>query len=191
MTDTRKRGQGFTTRSYLLCAALAAIQAMTIIALTPVNAAAASIAPPIYALLSALSILFINLSARLLPSPVAALLTAGLTCLMVVPFSSLGFLIAVPLLVQGGAIALTLWLTRNRSAWKYLLAGGVAGVVAFFVVLPVFSTDDLAPAVLASTLTARIIAGVGSALIAGALAKALRAAGVGPRSTHSVTNEDE
>lgn len=187
----RPGAQRLSTRSYLLCAALGAIQAMTIIFLTPVNAAAASFAPPLYALLSALSIVFINLAARLLPSPVAALLTAALTCLMVVPFSSLGFLIALPLLSQGAAIALILWLTRHRSAWRYLVAGGVAGIVAFFVALPVFSTDDLTPAVLVSTLAARIAAGVGSALLAGALAKALRAAGIGPRSPRSATSSDK
>ncbi|MGV8881683.1 MAG: hypothetical protein ACOH19_05990 [Rhodoglobus sp.] len=181
MTDSRRVWQSLTTRSYLLCAALGALQAMTIIAMTPINTAAASVSPPAYALLSAVSLLFINLSPRLLHAPIAALLTAALTSLIVVPFSPLGFLIAVPLLLQGAAIAGTLWLTRNHGAWTYLLAGGVAGVVGFFVALPVFSQDDLVPVVLVLTLGARLVAGVGSALLAGILARALSAAGVGPR----------
>ena len=182
MTDSRTSRPRLTTRSYLLCAALGAIQAMTIVAMTPANSAAASLAPPLDALLSTLSLVFINLSVRLLDAPVAALLTAALTSLIVVPFSSLGFLIAVPLLLQGGTIALVLWLVRRRSGGTYLLAGGVAGIVGFFVALPVFSTDHLVPVVLVSTFAARIVAGVGSALIAGVLAQALRSAGIGPRS---------
>lgn len=173
--------QSLTTRTYLLCAALGALQAMLIIALVPISAAAASISPPLYALLSTFSLLFIHLSVRLLHSPIAALLTAALTSLIVVPFSSLGFLIAIPLLLQGAAIAGTLWLTRGRGSWRYALTGGIAGVAAFFVALPVFDQDDLLPAVLALTLGARIVAGVGSALLAGVLARALSAAGVGPR----------
>lgn len=171
----------FTTRSYLLCAALGALQAMTIIAMTPLTAAAASIAPPVYALLTVLTLLFINLSARLLRSPIAALLTAALTSLIVVPFSSLGFLIAIPLLLQGAAIALVLWLTKSSATWTYLLAGGVAGVVGFLVALPVFSQDDLVPGILAATFAARVVAGIGSAVVAGLLAKALRAAGISPQ----------
>lgn len=181
MSSPRNPGQSLTTRSYLLCAALGAVQAMTIIALSPVSAAAASVSPPVYGLVSALMILFINLSVRLVPSPVAALITAALTSIIAVPFSPLGFLIAIPLLLQGVAIAATLWITRGRGAWRYLLAGGVAGVVGFFVALPVFSQDDLVPTVLALTFAARVVAGVASALLAGVLARALSAAGVGPR----------
>lgn len=181
MSNSQSPWQSLTTRSYLLCAALGAVQAMTIIALSPVTAAAASISPPVYGLVSALMILFINLSVRLIHSPIAALLTAALTSIIAVPFSSLGFLIAVPLLLQGAAIGATLWITRGRGEWNYLLAGGVAGVVGFFVALPVFSQDDLVPTVLALTFAARVVAGVASALLAGILARALSAAGVGPR----------
>lgn len=168
-----------TTRRYLTCGGLAAVQAVIILASTPLTIAAANLAPPVYALLSVLSVLLIHLAPRVVGLGSAATLTAALTALVIVPFSAIGFLAAVPLIVQGGVIDLTLRVTKRRRAAHFALAGVFASTAAFLVSLPVFSADHLVPVILVATLGARIVAGVTASLVAGWIARALRAAGVG------------
>lgn len=162
----------FTTRDLLLCAASAALAALLIVLTGPLTRSLALIAPPVYALVAALPTVFFYFSARAVGRLFgAATLTALLTAVLSIPFTTLGLLLLFPLLAQGLVIDLLL-LRSRREPWFYV-AGAAAAIVVFLVSLPVFSVEHLTPLWLILTLLGRLLGAAGAVWASGILAKTL------------------
>lgn len=162
----------------LICAALAAVQAVASLGVSPVTPAIATAAPPLYALVAAVHSVMPFLARILTRAPWSATLTAGVAGALVWPFSPIGPLFIVALVT--GAAAFDVALLGSRSAaWRRLIpAAAFAGVSLFVVSLPVFSPDHLTPVVLTATLLGRLGGEWIALALAGGLASGLSRSGV-------------
>lgn len=177
--DAARPARGVPTRTLLSLAALGTVQGLVLIALAPALAAAATASPPLYALLAMPQTLLVFVAARLAQRPGAATLTAFFAGVLAVPFSAIGFLAIVPLVVAGAVVDVALLAARRvPTRARFALAGAAAGAALFAVSLPVFSPEHLAPEILLATLAARVLSGAMGALLSGVVARALGRAGI-------------
>lgn len=171
------------TRALLICGAFAAIQAIGIIALSPVTSAVAAMAPHVYAVVAGWHSVLPVLARLSLGIPGTATITSLLAALLASFFTPLGLLLIVPLVLGSAAFDLALPLRTGRATdsprtRRIVLAGAAAGVILFLVSLPVFSAEHLTVLILTATLLGRLIGEIGAALTARVLWLALRRAGV-------------
>lgn len=174
-TDRRPR---LTTRVLLVCAALAAVQAVLSATVSAVTPAVAAVLPPAYALIAAVHSVMPFLARLLTGASWSATITAGIAGVLMWPVSAVGPLVLVVFL--SGAVAFDEVL-RGRpgpTVRRMLTAAAASAVVLFVVSLPVFSPGHLTPGMLAATLGARLAAQAAAALGARGLAAALRRVGV-------------
>lgn len=154
------------TSALLVSAAFGAVQALVFVLVVPITSVLAVSSPPAYALVAAVHTVMPLLARVVTRVPGMATFAAFVTGVLTMAVSPIGPLAIVPMLC--GAIALDLVLPLRRGVWpraaRILLAGVVAGVVLFFVALPVFSPDHLVAPVLLATLGARIL---GELVVAG------------------------
>lgn len=175
--DVQERGT-LSTRVLLICAALAAVQALVSLAVSPVTPAIAAAAPPVYALVAAVHSIMPFLARMLTRAPWTATITAGVAGVLVWPFSAIGPLVVVALLAGAAAFDLALLGAGVPRRQRLVLAAVLAGVALFLISLPVFSPDHLTPIVLTATLAGRIAGELIALLAAGILASALGRAGM-------------
>jgi ABC-type thiamin/hydroxymethylpyrimidine transport system permease subunit len=161
-------------------AAFGAVQSLLFVALVPVTTVLAVSSPPAYALVASIHSLMPFLARVVTRTPGMATFAAFVTGLLTSAVSPIGPLAAVPMLLAGVALDLSLPLRRGQqpTAARILLAGAITGVVLFFVALPVFSPDHLVPPVLVATLAARIVGELAIASVVIALRRLLTRAGV-------------
>ncbi|WP_309127030.1 hypothetical protein [Microbacterium sp.] len=169
------------TRRHLQIAAFAAVQALPIIALSPVTPHIAAWSPPVYAAVAGLQTLFVFAARRMVGLRWAASLTAVITAVLVGPFNAVGWLIAVPLVVAGASFDLMLRLlsrSTSPSAVQHVLTGAVVGTALFGISLPVMSAEHLMPGLLLATWAARIVASAAGSWLAARIVSGLARAGV-------------
>lgn len=154
--DARKTG-AMTTRVLLVCGALAATQAMVSLATTPFTPAIAAAAPPVYAFVAGVHSVMPFLARRLTGVPWTATVTAGVTGLLMWPFTAVGPLILVAFLAGAASFDLVLVRAGASSRRRYLAAVAAASVALFIVSLPVFSPAHLVPLVLIGALAGRFL----------------------------------
>lgn len=171
----------------LTCAALAVVHVLLHLSTLPLLTALAAVAPPAYALIAGVHSLMPFLARRITGAPGAAIVTSGIAALLVSATSPSGIIAAIPVLLAGCVIDLTLWRTGRSGAAevRYLAAGTVTAVTLFAVSLAVFSQAHLTPVIIIGALIGRVcgevIAVVLSRLLAGALARA--GVSIGQRAT--------
>lgn len=170
-------GSRWTTRVLLICAALAAVQAIISLAATAVTPAIAATAPPIYALVAAVHSAMPFLARILTDARWSAALTAAITGVLVWPFSAVGPLFAVVVLTGAVSFDLALLGIRRPGRRRMLPAALLAGATLFLVSLPVFSPAHLTPVILTATLLGRIGGETIALLVAERLASGLSQAG--------------
>ena len=161
-----------------MSAALAAVQTGIFLVLLPVLAVAAPAAPPLYAVLASANTALPLLARIMTRAAGTATITAGITAIMVVAFSPIGLLSAVPMLAAGIVFDLVTW--KGPVSKRRLIVGAAAVAVALFVIsLAAFSPEHLAPFVLTATLIGRLIGEGVIAVLVSTIARLLRRAGVG------------
>lgn len=169
------------TRRHLQVAAFAAVQALPIIALSPVMPQLAAWSPPVYALVAGVQTLFVFAARRLVPLRWAATLAAVITAVLVGPFNAVGWLIAVPLVVAAASFDAMMWMLGRAAlpaAVQHLLIGAVVGTALFGISLPVMSAEHLLPWLLLATWAARVTASITGSWLAARIVVTLSRAGV-------------
>lgn len=171
----------------LTCAALAVVHVLLHLSTLPLLTALAAVAPPAYAVVAGVHSLMPFLARRITGTPGSAIVTSGIAALLVSATSSSGIIAAIPVLLAGCVIDLTLWRTRPSGAAesRYLTAAAVTAVVLFAVSLAVFSPAHLTPSIVIGTLIGRLCGEAIAVVLSRLLAVALLRAGVGggPRTT--------
>lgn len=166
-----------TTRVLLICAALAAVQALVSLAVFPVTPAIAAVAPPAYALIAAVHSVMPFLARILTRASWTATITAAVAGVLIWPFSAIGPLVVVALVAGAASFDLALLGTARPRSRRLLLGTVLAGVVLFVISLPVFSPDHLTPVILGATLVCRVLGETVALLAARALVAGLERAG--------------
>lgn len=178
---TASTSRGTLTRAYLQVAAFSAVQAVIVIALAPFTPHIAGWFPPAYAIVAGVQTLLIFTARRFTGIRGGATLAAALTALVCGPFTAIGWLLAVPLLVAGILFDVVLAISERRgwtATQDSIVAGLAVGAVLFLVSLPVMSLDHLGPAILAATLVARVVASWAGAALSARLVTRLERVGV-------------
>ena len=171
----------FSTRVLLTCAALAVAHLLLHLCTVPVLTTLAPLAPPAYALVAGVHSFMPFLARRVTGVAGSALVTSGIAALLVIPSSSSGFIAAIPVLLAGVAIDLTLWRSAGgaeREA-RYLAAGAVTAGVLWAVSLVVFSPEHLTPVIVIGTLVGRLGGELLAVISSRVVASALQRAGIG------------
>lgn len=167
------------TRMHLQIAAFAAIQVLPIIAMAPFMPLIAAWSPPLYACAAGLQTLFLFTARCMIPLRLTATFAGLLTGLLAGPFTAVGWLIAVPLVVAGATFDLAFALTgRVRRLLRHVLIGVAVGTTVFLMSLPVMSAEHLVAAVLVPTLIARLVTSIAGSWLAARIVTMLAAAGV-------------
>ncbi|MEJ1089226.1 hypothetical protein WDU99_12965 [Microbacterium sp. Mu-80] len=169
------------TRRHLRIAAFAAVQVFPILALAPLMPQVAAWSPPAYAALAGAQTLFIFAARRMVGLRWSATVAAAMVAVLVGPFSAVGWLIAVPLMIAGAAFDGMMWmLERSRLpvVLLHVLIGGVVGSALFVVSLPVMSAEHLQPGLLLATWLSRVVTSVCGSWLSARLVAALHRAGV-------------
>lgn len=180
--DTERRApRRSLTRAHLQISAFAAAQVVIIIAIAPFTPMIALWFPPAYALVAGLQTLLLFAARRFTGIPWAATLAAGITGVLVAPFTAIGWLMAVPLLAAAVLFDLVMAIAERRG-WglgaSSLAAGATVGPALFAVSLPVMSVEHLGWGILAATLAARCLASWAGAVASGFIVRTLERAGV-------------
>lgn len=166
--------QSLTTRMLLVCAALAAVQALLNATLIPIAVPLAAASPPAYAIVAGLYSLMPFVSRVMFDTNGPATVTSLLAGLVTATFSPLGLLALAPFLVAGVTIDLTIWSPRRRINQparvraRLLISAATSGIALFTVSLPVFSAEHLTLLTLTLSLGGRVTGQLAAAL--GALA---------------------
>jgi hypothetical protein len=162
----------------MVCAALAAVQAVISLAVSPMTPAIATTAPPVYAVVAGVHSIMPFLARSLTGRPWTATITAAITGVLVWPFSVIGPLFLVVSMTAGAAYDLVL-LRSGVPGWKRLMsAPALSGAVLFLVSLPAFSPEHLTPGTLITTLVGRIVGQLIAVAVARAIAAGLVKSGV-------------
>jgi len=173
-----------STRILLVLASLGALTALVLLALIPVGGPLAAFSPPLYALVVAVNSVLPFLARRMLGFPFAATFVSFFAGLLTGAFSSIGFLVLVPLVAGSLTFDLVVSLLnrirrdRRPGEWRWAVAAAASGVVLFLVSLPVFSPGDLIPSILVVTLVARVAGQLAASLLSRVLAARLARAGI-------------
>lgn len=146
------------TSALLVTASFSAVQALIFVLIVPVTSLLAVSSPPAYALVAGLHTAMPLFARVVTRTPGMATFAAFVTGLLTSMVSPIGALAAVPMVCAAATFDLVLPRRRGVSphAARILIAAAAAGVVLFVVALPVFSPEHLVPAVLITTLAARI-----------------------------------
>ncbi|MDP3952578.1 hypothetical protein [Microbacterium sp.] len=167
-----------STRTLLICAALAALQTLIYVVVAPMTPVLAAAMPPLYALVAGVHS-FMPFLARLLTRTLwTATITAAVAGVLVWPFSAIGPLVLVTFLAGSAAFDVALLRSGQLSGHRLIFAAGIAGAVLFVISLPVFSPQHLTVAILAGALLGRMLGEIGALIFATVLVRALRAAGI-------------
>ena len=152
------RGTRVPTRLLLVLAALAATQAVVIIAASPFGFILAQLWPPLYPLLAWVQVVIVSTACHL-RLPAGALTGIGvLAAIVAMPFSVVGVLLIV--LVGGQALVMELawWLTKRRATIPRLLfVNGAGQLAAMLMAFTVFAMEMLVPGVIALVVLSRAI----------------------------------
>lgn len=149
----------WTSVALLQCAAFGAIAAIFIVLLGPLTGTLALASPILYALIAGIHAVAPMLSLRWTRIPGAAILSAAVAGLLAAPFTGLGLLLGIALVVPAVALELVLALGRHRLERRSLwyLAAGVAGLTIFALSLPIIDAAILTPFVVWGTLIGRLL----------------------------------
>jgi len=172
------RAGGLSTRTLLVCGALAAVQTVVSASVSAVTPGLAAMMPPAYALVAALHTIMPFLARLLTGAPWTATITSAITGVLVWPFSAVGPLMMFVFLAAGLAFDLALRRPGAPTRRRLAAAAVSAGVALFLVSLPVFSPAHLVPGILAATLAGRLLGEGVAVVVASALVKGLRRVGV-------------
>lgn len=175
--DRLQQARALTTRVLLICGALAAVQTVASLAAAPFTPALAAAAPPLYALAAGLHSVMPFLARLLTGRPWTATITAGLTGMLIWPFSAVGPLILVAFLAGAASFDLVLRHANRPSRKRYLIAVLASAATLFVISLPVFSPTHLVPMMVIGALIGRIVGEMAAWLGALALAQGLRRVG--------------
>lgn len=172
---------GYSTRSLLQCAAIAAAAAIVLVATAPLMTWLAALSAPVYAVVASINILGPMIALRWTRLPWASTLTAFLAALIAIPFSALGILVVPALVLPALAIDAVVLLVRPRGRALGLYAGALAGgLVIFAISFVVIPADVVHPALVATLLVARLGAYAGVMRLARSVSTGLVRAGVRP-----------
>ena len=176
----RKRRAGpLSTRDLLICAVLGGLTAMATVALASAMATIATLSPPLYALVAGYTAIAPLLALRIVRRPGAAMVTALCCAIIAWPFNALGVLLLVALLAPALAMDAVYALRGRLGERAALWAGaGAAAVVIFALSLPVISPEQLTLTLVVLTLIGRLTSYAIACAVSGAIARALRRAGV-------------
>ena len=181
-TTERRAPRRSLTRAHLQISAFAAAQVVIIIAIAPFTPMIAVWFPPAYAVVAGVQTLMLFAARRFTGIPWAATLAAGITGVLVAPFTAIGWLMAVPLVAAAVLFDAVMALADKRG-WglgaSSLAAGATIGPALFAVSLPVMSVEHLGLGILAATLAARCLASWAAAVVSGLIVRTLARAGVG------------
>ncbi|ALX65990.1 hypothetical protein [Microbacterium sp. XT11] len=170
-----------TTRDLLICAALGALTAMAVIALSSVLGTLAAASPPLYSLVGGYTAIAPLLALRLTGRRGAATITALCCALIAWPFSPLGVLLLAAVVAPAVAMDLLFGLRRRIGRRGALwLGAGAAALVIFALSLPIISPDQLTTTVVLLTLVGRLASYAIACALSGIVARALHRAGVRP-----------
>ncbi len=165
----------------MVCGALAAVQTVLSASLSALSPGAAAVFPPAYALLAAVHSLMPFLARVLTGTPWTATITSGIAGVLIWPFSAVGPLVLIVLVVGSSVFDLVLRRRGVPSRGRLAAAAACAAAALFVVSLPVFSSAHLTPFILTATLAARVLGEGAAAGAAVALSAGLRRVGVRSR----------
>jgi hypothetical protein len=171
----------WSTSMLLQCAAIGAVSAVLIVALTPVTYSLALLSPVLYAFVGSISSFGPLVAARWLRAPGSMLLTAVIAGVLAIPFTPLGFLIVIALGLPALVGELVLLLgrfshTRRETVWY--LAVAVFALTLFAISLVVIDPSALSAWVVVLTLLGRLASLLVLAYLATRVERALARAGV-------------
>lgn len=168
-----------STRWLLVLGALAAVQAVLIIAFGPIGAALALAGPPLYALAAWVSVLVLAVACHFDLRPGMITLMGLAAAVIAVPFSVLGFLLIPLITLQALAMELAAFAARRLPTWSRAFLVALAGQTAsFFMSLVVISPENLVPLMILLIVAARLVGVVALAIASTYVARGLRAAGL-------------
>lgn len=168
-----------STRWILVLGALAAVQAVLVIAYGPIGTTLALASPPLYALAAWVSVLIISTACHFELRPGMITAIGLLAAIVAVPFSVLGFLLIPFLGIQALVMDVATHLARRLNPWVRSLIVNVAGqTVAYFMSLVVFDAESLVPLMLALVALGRLGSAIILTLAGTFIARGLRAAGL-------------
>lgn len=166
-----------STRWILVLGALAAVQAVLIVAFGPLGTTLALASPPIYAAAAWVTVLIVATACHfdLRPGMITLIGLAAAICAM--PFSVLGILLIPFIGVQALVMEVAAHLARRLGTWPRALIVSVAGqTVAYFGSLVVFDPESLVPLVLTLVALGRLTGAVLLTLASTFIARGLRSA---------------
>ncbi|SEB94540.1 hypothetical protein SAMN04489806_2195 [Paramicrobacterium humi] len=168
------------SRTLLVIAALGAVTAVILAALTPFTTAVAWTSPVAYAAVAGIHQILPTLAGLLTRWWGAIPLTAVIAAALAFPFSTLGILLfpalALPALAIGLAIKATGCRWASRSRWA--LASLAGAIMIFALSLPIISPDLLTPTLIALVFVARVASALAATALALLLQRALHSAGI-------------
>lgn len=165
----------------LQCAAIGAVAAVLIVALTPVTSSLALLSPVLYAFVGSISSFGPLVAARWIRAPGSMLLTAVIAGVLAIPFTALGFLIVIALglpALVGELVLLLGRFSRTRREAVWYLAAVAYAVTLFAISLPVIDPSVLSVWVVILTLLGRITSILVLAYLATRVERALARAGL-------------
>lgn len=168
------------TRRHLRIAAFGAVATLVVIVTGPLNTALALANPLLYAATATVS-LFIPMVTRLWSETAfSASFCALLAGVIAAPFSALGFLLPIALVVPALCFDAALWRSRGPSVPRLALAAGIAGLAVWAISLPVIDSGLLSAGFILALACIRVASYVAGALLARFTALRLRAGGLIP-----------
>ncbi|MFB2585101.1 hypothetical protein [Herbiconiux liukaitaii] len=178
---TSRSFAGWRTAALLQCAAIGALTAVVIAALSPITSSLALISPVVYAFLASVNFLGPLVAARWVREPGALLLTAVIAGVLAIPFTPLGFLVlfalGLPALVGELVLVAGRFYDGGRRAVWYAAALCLA-VTLFAISLVVIDPSLISPWLVALTLVGRLTSLTVLAWFATAVERALTRAGL-------------
>jgi hypothetical protein len=165
----------WTSAALLQCAAFGAVAAIFLALLAPFTGTLALASPVAYAFVAGVHAVGPMLALRWTRVPGAAILTAAVAGLLAAPFTGLGLLLGIALVVPAAALEFVLALSRYRFDLStiWYLAAATAGLTIFALSLPIIDEAILTPFVILGTLVCRVLSYSAAGWLAVWLEKAL------------------
>jgi hypothetical protein len=171
----------WSTSTLLQCAAIGAVSAVLIVALSPVTYSLALLSPVLYAFVGSISSFGPLVAARWIRAPGSLLLTAVIAGVLAIPFTALGFLVVLALglpALVGELVLLIGRFSRTRREAVWYLAAFAYAVTLFAISLVVIDPSVLSVWVVILTLLGRVTSILVLAYLATRVERALARAGV-------------
>lgn len=166
------------TRQHLRIAAFGAVATIVVLLMGPLNTTLALVNPLLYAATATVT-LFIPMVARLWAgTPFSASFCALLAGLIAAPFSALGFLLPVALVIPALFFDAVLWRSREPSTGRLVGAAAAAAIAVWAISLPVIDPRLLSPGFVVLLALIRVGSYAVFSMLARSTAARLRRAGL-------------